>query len=162
MFWLTGLKGLNLNLLSCFLNLKSWTQLVNKTLHLSFLSVSCTRSLIHFLHYFLHRHTVLGVFRLPLQIHNPASSALLCTLWEPDFCEPPQCALLLLDGFDSGKHRHESKGWEESRVRLYITCVSASQRPRFGCDSFPLLKITASVSQPSLYRSLQVLLTTDC
>lgn len=42
-------------------------------------------------------------------------------------------------------------GGEQSRV--IIACVS--QRLRFGCDYFPLLKITISVSQRSPHRSLR-------
>lgn len=139
----------------------SWTKSMNKTFHLSFsIYISC-QSCHLFLTLFLTR-PLCWVSSVCLSRSTIQISLLCCVT-----CRSPTSAncLSVLFCFQMNLTARSTgmrvKG--ERRVKSgYFLLLFLSHRPRFGCDCFLFLKITATVNQLPLYRSLQVLLTTDC
>ena len=134
---------------SDFLNLKSWTQSMNKTFHL-YLTPDLSS-----ISYIMLIRLLCWVFCLPLQIHNPVFSALLWAwlLWTASLCSPTSMWIWQCEG----------QPWEwkwEGLKLVYLLPLCLSHRI-IRCDCFPLLKVIASVSQPSPCRYFHVPLTTD-
>ena len=148
-------KDWTCNSSSDFLNLKSWTHWwIKHSIYLSYLYLTPDLSSIS---YIMLTRILLWVFSA-CPFRSTIQPSLLC--YEPDFYELPHWVLLPLCGFDNVKDSPERESGRGLKL-VYLLPLCLSHRI-IGCYCFPLLKVTASVSQPSPCWCFHVLLTTDC